>query len=405
MRILYLTYDGLTDPLGQSQILPYLKGLTTQGHSFIIVSLEKPDFFQQKKSLIEEAITDLPIKWLPQIYDKRTGIRAKFKNNQTIKRAAIEAMRGNSVQLLHCRSYPASLIGLSLKNKFNLPLLFDMRGFWADERIDGKIWNLSKPLHRFLYRYFKRKEQLLLKHSSHIISLTQAAKNHIVNTLCKSIEPEKITVIPCCADLNLFQPKGKDLHLLQQLQIRTDQKIMLYSGSVGTWYMMDEMVDLFKLFREKIPHAVFLILTNDHELVHQTMKKKNLEPAAYRVIAVNRSDMPRYISLADLGLYFIKPAFSKMASSPVKLGEYMACGCPVICNSGIGDIDEHAQLTSQITLTHDFNEPSYRKAMDTALNKMRDQASAMQFAHSVYALENGIKSYGEVYTKLGSGQH
>ena len=40
-RILYLTRNGLLEPLGQSQILPYMKGLSSIA-SITLVSFEKP---------------------------------------------------------------------------------------------------------------------------------------------------------------------------------------------------------------------------------------------------------------------------------------------------------------------------------------------------------------------------
>ena len=38
---LYLSYDGISDPLGQSQVLPYLKGLARLGHKIHLISFEK----------------------------------------------------------------------------------------------------------------------------------------------------------------------------------------------------------------------------------------------------------------------------------------------------------------------------------------------------------------------------
>jgi urate oxidase len=40
-NILYLTYDGLKDPLGQSQVLPYLEGLAAKGFNITVISFEK----------------------------------------------------------------------------------------------------------------------------------------------------------------------------------------------------------------------------------------------------------------------------------------------------------------------------------------------------------------------------
>lgn len=41
MKILYLTYDGLSDPLGQSQVIPYIVGLSKRGHKIVVLSSEK----------------------------------------------------------------------------------------------------------------------------------------------------------------------------------------------------------------------------------------------------------------------------------------------------------------------------------------------------------------------------
>ena len=40
-NILYISYDGITDPLGQSQILPYISELSRKGLKFHLISFEK----------------------------------------------------------------------------------------------------------------------------------------------------------------------------------------------------------------------------------------------------------------------------------------------------------------------------------------------------------------------------
>jgi hypothetical protein len=64
-KILYITYDGLTDPLGQSQILPYLKGLSQYGYRFTILSFEKKDRFQKEKTVIDQLTLESNIDWVP----------------------------------------------------------------------------------------------------------------------------------------------------------------------------------------------------------------------------------------------------------------------------------------------------------------------------------------------------
>ena len=53
-QILYITYDGLTDPLGQSQVLPYIVALSAAGYKFTIVSFEKKQRLAKEKKIIED---------------------------------------------------------------------------------------------------------------------------------------------------------------------------------------------------------------------------------------------------------------------------------------------------------------------------------------------------------------
>ena len=57
-RVLYISYDGMTDPLGQSQVIPYLQGLTGKGYHFSLVSFEKKNRFKEKGNQI--AFSPLP---------------------------------------------------------------------------------------------------------------------------------------------------------------------------------------------------------------------------------------------------------------------------------------------------------------------------------------------------------
>src|SRR5687767_9934169 len=89
-----------------------------------------------------------------------------------------------------------------LKKKDGVRFLFDMRGFWADEKVDGGQWDLDNPFYRRVYKHYKSKEKEFLKQANGIISLTYAAKKELLaNPDYSSLE---IDVIPCCADLDHF---------------------------------------------------------------------------------------------------------------------------------------------------------------------------------------------------------
>ena len=50
---LYLSYDGMTDPLGQSQVLPYIIGLQQKGIAFTLISFEKIERFKEEGAAIK----------------------------------------------------------------------------------------------------------------------------------------------------------------------------------------------------------------------------------------------------------------------------------------------------------------------------------------------------------------
>ena len=145
-RILYISYDGMTDALGQSQVLPYLCGLAQRGHQITLISAEKPEVFAAGRATIEKIVAEAGIDWLPTLYTKRPPIVSTLKDILKIKRLALSLQRRSGFDIVHCRSYIAAFVGLALKNKFGCRFVFDMRGFYADERVDGNIWRSCSTL-------------------------------------------------------------------------------------------------------------------------------------------------------------------------------------------------------------------------------------------------------------------
>ena len=139
--ILYITYDGLTDPLGQSQVLPYIKGLCKQGYKFTILSFEKKERQLAVGDIIQQLCNEDNIDWHPVVFHTTPPIIAKIYDRWKMKYTALKLHAKKKFSLVHCRSYPASEVGLYFTAKYKVPFLFDMRGFWPDEKIDSGHWN------------------------------------------------------------------------------------------------------------------------------------------------------------------------------------------------------------------------------------------------------------------------
>ena len=402
MKILFISYDGMTDPLGQSQVIPYLQGLSANGHDVWLISFEKPERFKSGFEEIRNLLENAKITWLPQKYTSKPPVLSTLKDIRTMRKVAFETITKEKIDVLHCRSYISALIGQSAKKKFGTRFIFDMRGFWADERVDGGLWKLSNPIFKRIYSFFKKKETQFLLEADAVVSLTQNAANEIHSW--KGFQQVPITVIPCCADLDLFKrpEETRISNLKNELQIPQDAFVLTYLGSLGTWYMLSEMLEFFKTLNHSNPNAHFLFLTADEpSMVFDEAYKMRIPKSQIRVKKASRKEVPLWASVGNASLFFIRPLFSKKASSPTKMGELMSLGMPLICNNQVGDVEQILRDGGNGIILKEFSESAYIKAISEldevlALNPQ----NSIDCAYKYYSLKNGIEAYLSIYKRF-----
>ena len=386
-NVLYLSYDGMTDPLGQSQVLPYIFGLTKKGFTFHLISFEKKDRFEKHGGTIRQKCEENGVIWYPLSYTKTPPLLSTVYDVRRMKKLAIKLHHKNNFIIVHCRSYLSAMVGLSMKKKFGTKFLFDMRGFWADERVDGGIWNLRNPIFKLVYKFFKSQELKFLIHSDQIVSLTHAGKKEMRNWINLKDLEEKIIVIPCCTDLELFKPVKRD----------NDLFTIGYLGSLGTWYMLKEMLQVYQLILTQIPNAKFHFLTKDDpNLIYHEAKLLNIDTSNLLVEESERIDLPEKTKNWNYSIFFIKSTYSKISSSPTKQGELMGMGIPIICNSGVGDVDQIVKKFNSGIILEDINNPNLDFISHFEFNKNALHTSSKSY----FSLTEGLKSYLRIYSDL-----
>ncbi len=404
-NVLYLSYDGMTDPLGQAQVIPYLKGLSQKGYHIQIVSFEKKSRLLQNRSEIDALLAQANIIWHPLPYTAKPPVLSTLYDVYSLFKKVRKIQKNGPVHLIHCRSYITALVGLQIKRKSKVPFVFDMRGFWADERVDGGIWNLKNPLFNSVYSFFKRKEKQFLLEAGAVVSLTHNAA-HEINSW-PGFEHLKIKVIPCCADLDLFklnriEQRDKLQELRTSIDIEDDQFVVTYLGSIGTWYMLNEMLDFFAVLLRHKPNSIFLFITpDDADKIHKAAQDKGIDKEFIRVKSSKRNEVPFWAALSSISLFFILPSYSKKASSPTKMGELMAGGIPLIVNSGVGDVSEIINDGANGIVLDSFDRESLESAcrqIDALL--LKDPQNSIRCAQKYYALDKGVASYEAVYKLL-----
>jgi len=365
-RVLYISYNGMLDPLGQSQVIPYLKELSGRGVQFTLLSFERAASLGSagvaKCMELHNRLAQHGIEWDWLRYHRKPSLPATAYDVIQGLAYARRLVRRKQIEMVHARSHIPATIALGLKKRFGLKMIFDVRGLLADEYVDAGHWRKGS----IPYRLTKRIERQALANADGVVTLTERIWP-IVKTWegLRGRDPFH-EIIPCCADLALFKfDSDKRARRRRQLGLR-DQSVIVYSGSIDGWYLTEQMADFFAARLKRDPNAYFLwLIPGNHDRIRELMKQRQIMPQSYSVIAVAPEEVPSYLSAGDVGLAFIKPCFSKLASSPTKYAEYLACGLPLIINSGIGDSDALIIREGAGVMVSDFNEREYTKAMET----------------------------------------
>ena len=404
---LFISYDGLLDPLGASQILPYLRGIAQHRDYLHIVSFEKTARFAQGAQALKAQLNALGIGWTPLIFTTRYGKWGKLWDLLRMYLSCLLLQGRYQFAIVHCRSYQAMQVGHLLKQLTGARTIFDMRGLWVDERVEGGLWQRHYWLDALLYTYYKRIERRLLAGASHIVVLTER-----VAALLPELSPRLgagVTVIPCCADFEHFVPASaaQRLQVRQQLTLPADGLVLCYLGSLGTWYLLEPMLRLFASAVEQRADVHLLIITKDWGAAYEAQLVA-LNLSAWRshihIHPASREQVPCFLGAADIMLSFIKPSYSKIASSPTKLAEALAMGLPVICNAGVGDVDSIVQTLQAGVIVDsaccDFSQ------LVTRLDAIKAMGGyeLRQRARQACGLEVAAQRYHEVYQTLSEAR-
>lgn len=395
--VLYITYNGLTEPLGRRQVIPYLVALSRRGWRFTVISFEKPETATAEAVRhVREILDGSGTRWIALRYHRRPTVPA------TAFDVAHGLVRGLGVArhkaLIHARSSVPAFMAASVSRALGVPWIYDVRGLVAEEYADAGHWNRDGALHRRI----ERAESRLLHRASGVVFLTDRIQRRLRSARAL---PQEIpsTVIPCCVDLDVFHPIPEEARRSQRTELGLGERpVLVYAGSLGSWYRIDEMLDFFAVARREIEGLQMLVLTPQVALAETAARKKGLTGNV-----VTRSlppdDVPAALAAADGGICFLGDKRSKEASSPTKYGEYLGSGLPVVTNRYIGD---SAELDSEPAwiLVDSFDETQYASAarrLATLFKRGESKArEARDLARRRFDVEMAAERYDRLYRRV-----
>lgn len=403
-RVLYISYNGMLDPLGQSQVIPYLKELSSVGIRFTLLSFEGPKAYtaegRERCEQLRRELAACEIDWHFLRYHKRPSLPATSYDVMAGIRYGSRLVKSKQIEMVHARNQVPATIALALKRRFGLRMIFDVRGLMAEEYVDANHWKKGNVP----YRLTKAMESRALRASDGVVTLTEKIWPEIKDW--KGLRDRDVIqeVVPCCTDLDRFRFLQSERDRVRAELGLQDRFVLVYSGSIGGWYLTDKTADFFVALLKRRPNGHFLWLTGgDKSLIERLMSDRGVNLDQFTVLNVPTADVPGYLSAADVGIAFYKPTFSRLATSPVKISEYLACGLPVIVNAGVGDSDDFVAAQKVGAVVKDFNEGEYERTLATieslVAGGIRERSRTV--AETYFDVKGvGLKRYARLYEKV-----
>lgn len=405
MRSLYISQNGMAENLGQSQVLPYLRGLVRHGVEIDLVSFELASLTADVREEMAGSLGRDGIRWHPLVRTMRTPLRVKVAEAARGVGLALARSLLRRPDIVHGRSYFATAIcdavgAFTPRSK----LLFDCRGMIGDEYVDAGHWTKD----RLEYRLVKAYERRLFARSDGMVVLTRALATWLRENDLRGARP-LLEVVPCCVDMEKFRPSAEARVRLREELGLGDAFTIVYAGSLGTWYLEPEMARFAAAVREQLAATrrrlayVCFTPSDSASLVAK------LSEAGIRDVIVRRippKQMPEHLCVGDVGVSFIQSCFSKKGSSPTKVAEYLACGNVAVVNGDIGDQADLARETEACVVLDDFSPAQIgraaRAAVELASRPLEARVAAtVDAARRHFGLEEvGVARYARLYEAL-----
>ncbi len=338
-EILYLTQDGLLEPLMHSQVVRVVERLATMGWRYRIVSLEKARDLADERSVrdLRARFERAGVHWEFEPFDWSQSSRAAANNLGFLTSRAVELARSGRVRGIHARAYVPAVAALAAWNATRLPWVFDARGYWIDERLEEGRW-FTTPFRLGVARGL---EHQLFTTASGVVTLTELQAREVEHRF-KPLGPRPVRCITTLADFDDFvrRPASALTQVpLEQVAALRSKRVVAIIGSINSSYLVDETLDLARRILDTGPEMHLLVLSGQREEYARRLAVLGVPETRVTILRAAHDAMPQWLSLVEWCLLLLQPnSIAKRASMPTKLGELFASGVRPIqfgCNEEV----------------------------------------------------------------------
>ncbi|WMN07695.1 hypothetical protein QYS48_29555 [Marivirga arenosa] len=375
MTIFVFSYYSFKDPVFQSAVLPYIKAVQDKNLKYVLLTWEQKQHILSKKEIknITVELETYNIFWkrtkwhsgsfkiVKKLFDFVVGLFYSF--------ILIKKYNANKI---FSEGFPGAIIGhylSKLSGKAHIIHTFEPH---ADYMLDSGVWKQNS----WEYLFLKKLETPIAKHAQHIITATNSFKKILLQKGVRS----NVHVIPSCINMDFyfFDAKARN-RIRSELKIELDQIVIVYLGKIGGMYMEDDLFSFFQncLSLDSKRFKFFLFTDYPEKSINQMLKKFNITKEAVYFSYLRKEEVSKYLSAADIGFCGIRAIPSRRYSSPIKNGEYWACGLPTLIPKGISDdyvTIENEKIGRTFSKIEEISREDIEYLLDISRNKVREIA-------------------------------
>ncbi|SFZ85945.1 Glycosyltransferase involved in cell wall bisynthesis [Devosia enhydra] len=390
---MYLTRNGLLEPLGKSQVLAYLRGLAQQ-QRIILITREKPEDWADAAAMAtaRAQCSAHNIDWRPRPFRARPRLVAPALDMLGMGWQGLGAVLWGKARLIHARSYIPAAIALVLNRLTGTPFIFDMRALWPEELITAGRLRRGSLLHRAIAFI----ERACIRHAAATVSLTEAAAEHLHRLYPRELAGRRLIVIPTCADLSRFVPAT----------IPPSGRVIGCLGTVlSGWFRIDWLAAFIRAAAARDPSLTFMLTTRDDPAAVRAALALPPELAARVSIApANPAEIPAILhqQLASV-MFYAGGEVSELGRSPTRMAEILGCGLPVLANAGVGDVARIIAAHRVGVIAEGSSPQQMAEACDALLALLADPDLARRCrtaAEEIFSLEAGTAAYRAIYAAI-----
>ena len=222
------------------------------------------------------------------------------------------------------RSFPADAVALDIRGftpleRFVNEGLFNVKDLSADQRkiYDEDVVRLKRAI----------------QNSDAVLTVSEPLRKYLISHLDA---PAETLVVPCCVTSTISDTNRERLR--QELNIGNKTAILYLGGTQKYQHLEDLVLPFIRSAISSSENNVGVFITQNKDKMLSLIRAFGIHGDKVAVISVEQSKVADYLTAMDIGLLLRAPNELNTFSQPVKFGEYLSAGLPVVVEEGTGDI-------------------------------------------------------------------